>query len=315
MASYKFKKAYIKKYSTISSHNEKIYSKFTIEDLFLGEKTSEKAEEKMQKLIFNDLSKNEKIDFVIGGDLSNELAITSKVFEGKEMPLLGIYSACATFCEGLILSSSLLHEFNLKNALLMVSSHNLNAEKTYKFPVEYGVPRKYTQTFTLTAGAGVIITKEETNLKLESCSIGKVIDSKISDVSNMGAVMAPAAFNTLMDHLKDLKRDIDYYDVVITGDLGLLGTKLFLELLKEEDITLTNHLDAGAMIIKNKKLSDQGGSGPVCLPLFLFDEILENEKYKKILLIGTGSLHNQVLVNQKRSIPSIAHVVSLEVTK
>lgn len=313
MASFKFKKIYLDKYSTISSLNEKIYSKFTIEDLHLGEKTSEEAEEKMQDIIFNDLAKDEKIDFVIGGDLSNELCTISKTFEGKEVPLLGIYSACATFCEGLIIASSIIHETNFKKGVIMVSSHNLNAEKTYKYPVEYGVVKKHTQTFTLTAAAGVVITKKETNIKLESATIGKIIDSNITDVSNMGAVMAPAAFTTLIDHLNDLKRDIDYYDLIITGDLGLLGTKLFYKLLEENDITSNNHIDAGAMIIKDKKLSKQGGSGPVCLPLFLFDEILENKKYKKILLIATGSLHNKTLTNQKRTIPSIAHAVSLEV--
>lgn len=315
MASYKFKKVYIKDNSTISSYNEKIYSKFTCDDLFMGEKTSEKAEEKMQKIVYSDLSKNHQLDFVIGSDLSNELGVMHQMISKENVPFLGVYSACASYCEGLIIAASLLHEFNKKNALVLVSSHNLNSERTYKYPIEYGTPRRFPQTFTLTAAAGSVVTREETKIKLEACTIGKVIDSEIKDVSNLGAVMAPAAYKTLLDHLTDLKRDASYYDVIITGDLGRLGAEFFLHLLKESDITLKNYMDAGSEIITDKKLTDQGGSGPVCLPLLLIDKILLTKKYKKILIIGTGSLHNQILVNQKRNIPSVAHAISLEVTK
>ena len=233
----------------------------------------------------------------------------------ENIPFLGLYSACASYTEGLIVASSILHEFNRKNALVLVSSHNLNSERTYKYPIEYGTPRRFTQTFTLTAAAGTVVSREETKIKLDACTIGKPVDSKIKDSSNLGAVMAPAAAQTLIEHLKELKRDASYYDVIITGDLGRLGEKLFIHLLKEADITLKNYIDAGSLIITDKKLTDQGGSGPVCMPLILIDSILLQKKYKKILLIGTGSLHNQILVNQKRSIPSIAHAVSLEVTK
>ena len=313
MASFKFKKAYLGDSSSISSKNENIKTKFSLEDYFEGYSTSEEAEVKMEKKVLDDLLENRKIDLVVGGDLSNQLGITNETLSNYDLSYLGLYSACSSYVEGLILSASLLDSGKLKNIITLVSSHNLDAERTFRYPIEYGSPRRTTQTFTATAAIASIVSKEETKIKIESCTIGKVIDYGIKDANNMGAIMAPSAANALMEHLKEMKREANYYDVILTGDLGKLGAYLFREILRKNDITLKNYIDAGSILITDKNLTDQGASGPVCLPLVLTEKILTNKKYKKILLIGTGALHNTTMVNQHKTIPSISHIVSLEV--
>lgn len=313
MASFKIKNSYLGESSTISSQNEKINTKFSINDYFDGEKTTEDAEVKMQKIVVKDMLKRNPIDLVISGDLSNQIATSNRVMSEYNISHLGIYSACATYTESLIVASSMLLSTGATNILSLVSSHNLSVERTFRFPIEYGSPRRITQHFTATGAVASLVTKTPTNVKIESATIGKIIDYGVKDANNMGAVMAPSAANTLIEHLRDLKRKPDYYDIILTGDLGELGSELFTTILSKNDITLKNHIDAGRELIVDTKLTDQGASGPVCLPLYLVEKILTNKKYKRILIIGTGSLQNQTLVNQKNTIPSISHAVSLEV--
>lgn len=315
MASFKFKNIYLGESSTISGVNEKINTKFSISDFFDGEKTSEDAEVKMQKMVINDISKRHKIDVLLSADLSNQIAISNKSASFFPVSYVGMYNACASYPEGLILSASILGSAsNLQEACVTVSSHNLAAERTFRYPIEYGSPRRVTQAFTATGAVATIVQKTPTNIKLESCTIGKVVDYGIKDANNMGAIMAPGAADTIITHLNDMKRSISYYDLILTGDLGILGSELMSELLKKSDITLKNHIDAGSELIVDKKLTDQGASGPVCLPLYLVEKILKEKKYRRILIVGTGSLQNQTIVNQKNTLPTVSHAVSIEVT-
>jgi len=297
MASFKFKNIYLGNSSTISSQNEKINTKFTIKDYFDGEKTTEDTETKMQKIVIKDMLKNNAVDLVVSGELSNQIGISNSVMSEFNVSHLGVYSACATYPEALIVSASVLGNSQLKSALSVVSSHNLNAERTFRFPIEYGAPRRVTQNFTATGAIASLVTKNQTNIKLEACTIGKVIDFGIKDANNMGAIMAPSAANTLIEHLRDFKRDVSYYDLILTGDLGKLGSELFLELLSRHDITLKNYIDAGSELIIDKKLTDQGASGPICLPLYLVEKALQNPKYKHILILFKPkrykSIHSQ----------------------
>lgn len=313
MASFKFKNAYLKESSTISSNNEKITTKFSIKDFFDGEKTSENAEIKMQKIVLKDLTSRHKVDLLIGGDLSNQIAITDKVASNYGISHLGLYSACATYAEGIIIGANMLQNASIKNVAVTVSSHNLSVERTFRYPIEYGSPRRTTQQFTATGAVSSLLTKEPGNVRLEGATIGRVIDFGVKDANNMGAIMAPSAADTLIRHLADFKRDPSYYDVILTGDLGRLGSSLFKELLERNDITLKNHIDAGQELINDKTLTDQGASGPVCLPLYLVEKILNTKKYRRILIIGTGSLQNSTIVNQKNTLPSVSHAVSIEV--
>lgn len=314
MASCKFKNIYLKDYATISGINEKINTKFSLSDYFDGESTSENAEIKMQKIVLNDILKRNHIDVLLGADLSNQIGTSNKVASFYPFSFLGLYSACASFAEELIVASSLLGSAaNIKDAAVVTSSHNLAVERTFRYPIEYGSPRRVTQQFTATGAAVAIVSKTPTNVKLESCTIGRVVDYGIKDANNMGALMAPSAADTLLEHFKDMKRTPDYYDIILTGDLGKLGSELMKTILSKNDITLNNHKDAGAELIVDKTLTDQGASGPVCLPLYFLEKVLKDKKNRRILIIGTGALHNPTLVNQKNTLPAVSHAVSIEV--
>lgn len=323
MASLKFNNVYLKDYFTVSgplesdSRLKKV--ELRMDDYYFGEKTFEQAEAKMQRVVIDGiLQKNglkyDDINILIGGDLLDQISATGYASKDIPISLLGIYSACATFPESLIIASMFLKDKNIKKVLSVTSSHNLSAERQFRYPIEYGSPKPHTSTFTTTAGISALISEEESEIKIESATIGKVIEMGISDANNMGAVMAPAAASTLYEHLKDLKRDINYYDLILTGDLGCVGSSLFKEYFKiNYNMKLKKHLDAGCELYLKSQETYAGGSGPACLPLVLFNKILPSKKYRKILIIGTGALHSKTFVNQKKPIPAVAHAVSLEV--
>ncbi len=317
MASIKYKNVYLKDNYNICSKLEyegNIKPDLLIDDYYYGCKTFEGAEIKMQRTVVDYLIANNKIDLIIGGDLSNQLAITSYMACNYDIPYLGMYSACATFNSALLIMSNLIDTNKIKNGIVITSSHNKVAERQFRYPVEYGCPKAKRSTYTATGSSGVILSRDKTNIKVESSTIGKVIDSKIKDVNNIGAVMAISACDTLYQHLKDLNRDINYYDIIITGDLGIYGSKIFKEYLnKEYNIKIKNYIDAGSNLYKEEQELYAGSSGPVTLPLYLFTNILKKNKYKKILLLATGSLHSPTMVNQKNTILSTSHAISLEV--
>jgi len=325
MSSIKYNKTYINDYFSIAGPLEKKgqIKKFnlTIKDFYYDVDTFEKAEIKMQRTVIeNLLLKNHlaptKIDYIVGGDLSNQLVITSHALKNYPIPFIGVYSACATFVESLILCANLLSTKGVKRCVAITSAHNLVAEKQFRYPVEYGAPKPLRSTFTATGSVGALVSSDASNILIESATIGSVVDMGIDDVFHMGAVMAPAAANTLITHLSEMKRDIDYYDLVLTGDLGEYGTEIFREyLLKIGKIKCKKHLDAGCELYKGSQNLNAGASGPATIALVLFNKIINQEKYKKILVIGTGSLHSPMSINQKNTIPSIAHAVSLEVIK
>ena len=321
MASFTYKNVYINDYETIAGPKEKesqIFFENTIDDYYYNEKTIEDAEIKMQNFcLTNILERNkifDKVDLIIGGDLLNQIVITSYNLSNRNIPFLGVYNGCSTFNESIIILANYINQKLIKNGIAITSSHNLNAERQYRFPVEYGCPKKCYTTFTTTGAIATHLTNRKTNIRIESSTIGKVTDYGIKDVSHMGAVMAPSACQTLHDHLTELNRTPDYYDLIITGDLGKTGSKIFTNLIKEEyNYELKNYIDASSIIYEGVKGTFQGGSGPTVLPLVLFNKIIPEKKFKKILLLATGSLHNPMMVNLKKNIPSITHAISIEV--
>lgn len=324
MSSFKYNNVYIKDYETIVGPKESqgnIKFPNIIEDYYYNEEKIEDAEIKMQNTCLNNICKrnklNNKIELLIGGDLIDQIAITSYNIANRNIPFLGVYNACATFNESLIILANFIENNNIKEGLSITSSHNLNAERQYRFPVEYGSQKKKYSTFTTTGAVCTLLSNEPTNIKIESSTIGTIVDYGIKDSSNMGAVMAPSAAETLNNHLKELNRTIDYYDLIVTGDLGKLGSKLFLTLIKEDyNYVPKSYIDAASIIYKeDQKETFQGGSGPVVIPLVLFEKILKEKKYQKILLLATGSLHNPLMVNLKKTIPGITHAISIEVIK
>ena len=282
------------------------------------EKTVELGEVSYQKEsikgLLNKIKKHENdIDLLIGGDLQNQILATNFAAKHFNVSHLGIYSACATFAEGLIIGASFIENGLVKNAIITTSSHNLVSEKQFRFPIEYGAIRKKINTFTATGSVSTYIANKG-KIKIESATIGKVIDINYDDTNNMGACMAPSAAETIYEHLKSTGRDPSYYDLILTGDIGKYGILIVQEYLKRKyNLIIKNINDSGVLLFdaqNNEKIS--GGSGPICLPLILFNKI-SKIKYRKILIVATGSLHSALSSNLKLSVPSISHAVSLEV--
>lgn len=323
MASLKFDNVYLNDWLTltgpIESDSKLKKIEFKMDDYYYGEKTFEQAQIKMQKTVINNILlknnlKTNDIDLIVGGDLLDQISATDYACIDFPISLLGIYGACSTFPESLIIGSTFLQDKNIKRILGITSSHNLASERQFRYPIEYGISKPHTSTFTTTAAISTILSKEPSKIKIESATIGSIVEFGIKDANNMGAVMAPAAAKTLNEHLNNLKRDINYYDLILTGDLGCVGMEIFKEFcLQNYNIKLKKYMDAGCELYLKSQETYSGGSGPTCLPLILFNKIFTNNRYKKILIIGTGALHSKTLVNQKLAIPAIAHAVSLEV--
>lgn len=317
MASFIYKNVYIDKdYSVAGKYenngNLKGVGRY-LNDFYDEEATIEDAEIKMQKEVLKNLI-SKRCDLVVGGDLTNQLTATSSSLADSNISFLGVYSACASFISSLIILANFISGRLIKEGIAITSSHNLASEKQFRFPIEYGAQKPDYATFTCTGSVGCSVTRTPTNIKIVSSTIGSVVDYGIKDANNMGAVMAPSAVKTLMDHLEFTNTKVNDYDLILTGDLGSYGAELFKTLLKRDyGIIIKNHIDSGSIIYNKNQEKYSGGSGPVCLPLILFNNILRNKKYKKILVIGTGSLHSPTLVNQGKTIPSTSHLVSLEV--
>ena len=198
----------------------------------------------------------------------------------------------------------------------------MTSERQFRNPVEYGAPRPKRSTFTVTGASSFILSKTKSSIKVSSVTIGKTTDMGITDVFDMGSVMAPAAARTIKDHFKDTNKNVSDYDLILTGDLGVYGKKVLIKYMKENyEIDIEEKLeDAGSIIYDRKKQKhvNAGGSGPSCIALVLHSDILKKMKDKKIknvLVVATGALMSTTMNNQKLSIPSIAHAVSLEVIK
>ena len=323
--SLKFENTYLLETSTVAGKLEKEgplgdYFDVCFNNNYIGESTWEKGEMALLDnsigTLLNKAQKNVKdIDLLIGGDLNNQIAITNYVLKEYEIPFLGIYSACSTFTEGLIVGSTFI-ENGLNNVIVSTSSHNSTSERQFRNPTEYGGQKNQTTTFTATASGSTLLTNKKTNIKITNATIGKVIDSTILDPCDMGRIMAPAAADTLLHHLKDFNVNPNEYDLIVTGDLSKYGKETFLTILKEYDIELKNYEDTGLMLYDTEKQPVfSGGSGAGCITLvtlgYLYNMMMAR-KYHKILLIATGALLNPVMTFQKETIPAIAHAVVLE---
>ena len=322
MKTIKFNNTYLNDYYLLIGKDEKKHIKrydYLLDDYYFNEKSFEQAEIKMQKYVIEKLiNKNNfsdrNIDLLIGGDLTNQITASTYAAKIFNIPFMGVYGACSTFVQELIMAGILLKTKDFNNIICSTSSNAMTAERQYRYPVEYGYSRPMTSTVTATGAISSIISNKPSNIKIISGTIGKIVDLNINDVNHMGAVMAPACANTLHYHLKNNNQRLSDYDLILTGDLGLVGLKIlkeyYLKIFHEE---INNIKDAGSILYEGVKNKYSGGSGPCCLPLIFFGNIVPQKKYHKILLLGTGALHSSTIVNQKLSIPSICHAVELEV--
>ena len=323
----KYNNVYVKDAYTIASIYEKngplknYFDKIYDKDLYYGEKTVERAETRLLKDTIQELLLKEKdIDLIISGDLQNQISSSNYAIKDISIPYLGIFSACATFGEGIAIASSFLEKEKIHNIIVSTSSHNLVAEKQFRNPIEYGAPKKKTATFTSTGAAGIILTNKKTSIKVTSTTIGIINDANVKDPNNMGAVMAIAAADTIERHLKDLNLKPDYYDLILTGDLGIYGKNILIDYLKLKNIDIKkNYNDAGLLLYDIKKQPVYAGaSGPACSALVTCSYILkkmQSKELKRVLIVPTGAIFSPTRVFQKETIPSIAHAFSLEVIK
>jgi len=324
----KYNNVYINETSTVTGPYEangplSKYFDHSYHDLYFNTKTWEQAESKsvtdaIDILLEKSGNNQFGIEALVGGDLLNQITASNYAATKSNGSFIGIYAACASSTLGLITAANLVENNYAKKVIAFTSSHNNAAEKQFRYPVEYGGPKPKTTTFTSTGSAAALLSNTKKGIKIESGTVGAVIDSQINNVFHMGAVMAPAAADTIYKHLQDTGRNIDYYDLVLTGDLGVYGKKILKEYMQTEyGINLKNYNDTGTMLydLENQPVY-AGASGPVCAPLvtygYIFDQ-MKKGKIKKVLLVATGALMSQTMVNQKLTIPAIAHAVSLEV--
>lgn len=325
----KFNNVYINEKYTIAGIYEKdgpiadyfdmIYDK----DFYYGCDTFEKAEEKMignsiDKLINRAKVIDSDIDYVIAGDLENQIAASDYAMRDFNIPFIGIYSACATFGEGLLLSANLIEGKGANRVIVSTGSHNMVAEKQFRNPTEYGAPKKKTTTWTSTGAVSLLLSNKKSAIRVASATAGMVQDKGIMDVNNMGAVMAIASADTIKRHLKDLDIKADYYDLILTGDLGVYGKEILIQYLKSDGIDISKNYDDCGLILYDRKKQPvyAGASGPASSALVFSAYIMkemERGKYKRVLLVPTGAIFSPTRVFQKDSIPSIAHAIGLEV--
>ncbi|MBQ3426419.1 MAG: stage V sporulation protein AD [Clostridia bacterium] len=261
--------------------------------------------------------KNTDIDYVLSGDLQNQCAAAHYGLRDTGIPFFGLYGACSTMTESISLGALLVASGFTKNTLCVTSSHFCSAEKQYRNPLEYGGQRTPTAQWTVTAAGGMILSSIGSGARITSITTGRIVDKGISDITNMGAAMAPAALDTITAHFKDTGRTPTDYDLILTGDLGVVGSDILCELAARDGFDITSkHDDCGRMIydIENQDVH-AGGSGCGCCASVLCSHImnaLEAGKYKRILVAATGALMNPVTVQQGETIPAIAHAIVIE---
>lgn len=287
-----------------------------------GEKSWEKAESSMQKkAVEKALNKcslsPSQIDFVFAGDLLNQCAGSTFGLRDAGIPLVGLYGACSTMAESLIMASLFIEAGFATNTMAVTSSHFCSAEKQFRYPLEYGGQRPPTAQWTATASGAAVIGKGQAPPYVRAVTIGQIEDLGIKDANNMGAAMAPAAAGTIKRFFEDTNTNQDNYDLILTGDLGQIGSELLTQLLQAEGYDISKkHSDCGIMLYDRKAqpVVGAGGSGCGCSASVLCGYMLprlKSETMTNLLFVATGALMSPTTTQQGETIPSIAHLVWL----
>lgn len=293
-----------------------------IEDPMAGEDNWEKGEsEFMKRAIESAIQKSkitkDEVRYLFAGDLLGQLIATSFGVKDFQIPIFGIYGACSSAGEGISLASMAVAGGYADYAIAASSSHFGSAEKQFRFPLEYGNQRPLSSTWTVTGSGAFVISKKKSDVQISGITTGKIVDYGIKDSMNMGAAMAPAAAQVIYQHLQDFQRVPGDYDRIVTGDLGTVGQKILIDLLKENDYDISKqHMDCGIEIYSSEDQdTNAGGSGCACsavtLSAFILPKIQCGE-WKRVLFVPTGALLSTVSFNEGQSVPGIAHGVLLE---
>lgn len=299
----------------------KEYFDITSSDSFFGQKTWEQSEQRMQQIALDTLVEKagiqkSDIDLIFSGDLLNQCIGSSFTLRNSNIPHLGLYGACSTMSEGLLMASIAVGGGFRNNAIAMTSSHFASSERQYRFPLGYGGQRTPTAQWTVTGAGAALVCKQGKGPIITACTIGTVTDLGIKDANNMGAAMAPAALSTIKAHFQDLQTSADDFDLIVTGDLGQHGTDMLLTLAQKEGLNIAGKLtDCGTLIFDLLKQDvHSGGSGCGCSAVTLCGYLLDKlhkGSLKKILFCGTGALLSPTSTQQSLSIPGVCHAVSI----
>lgn len=290
-------------------------------DTYFGQTTWEQAEKHMQQLILKKLVNKagismEEIGLVFSGDLLNQCIGSSFSLRNTGIPHLGLYGACSTMSESLLMASMAVQGGFSDQVVAMTSSHFASSERQYRFPLGYGGQRTPTSQWTVTGSGAALVCSQGTGPKITACTIGTVTDLGVKDANNMGAAMAPAAYQSIRAHFEDLQCSPADFDLIVTGDLGQTGKELLMELARRDGISLGGKLtDCGTLIFDNTTQDvHSGGSGCGCSAIVLCGYLLEqlkSGKLKKILFCGTGALLSPTSTQQGLPIPGVCHAVCI----
>ena len=300
------------------------YFDYLCKDDLFGEKSWEKAESSMQKKAIDAAlqlarCKAQELDYIFAGDLLNQCIATAYCMRDQRRPFFGLYGACSTMSESLLLAAMSIDGGFASRAMALTSSHFCTAERQYRLPLEYGGQRTPTAQWTATGSGAVILAQQGDGPYITHATVGKICDKGITDANNMGAAMAPAAYDTLHTHFADTGRSPNDYDLIVTGDLGALGQEIVQDFFAKDGITLRNYSDCGVLLY-DRKAQDvhAGGSGCGCSAVVLTGYLLrEMQKghFKRILFCGTGALHSPTSIMQGESIPGICHAIAIDMKK
>lgn len=297
------------------------YIDILCQDSTFGEKTWEKSESRMQKDAVNKaLSKcsmsAKQIDYLFAGDLLNQCIGSNYGLRDLGVPYMGLYGACSTMAESLSLAAFFVETGLGRNCLAVTSSHFCSAERQFRFPLEYGGQRTPTSQWTVTGSGSCVVGESSMPPYIRAVTIGTIEDMGIQDISNMGAAMAPAAAVTLSRFFADTQTNADNYDLILTGDLGQIGSELLYKLMDNESYDIRDkHNDCGLMIY-DRATQDvhAGGSGCGCSATVLCSYVMQKLRagnLREVLFIATGALMSTTSIQQGESIPSVAHLVYL----
>ncbi len=297
------------------------YVETALSDDMYGETTYEKAECKMLSHVIDGAITNagvnrDEVDMIVSGDLLNQIISASFAARDFSIPFLGVYGACSTMAESLAVASAFVDGGFCKRVVAATGSHFASAERQYRYPLELGCTRPPQAQWTVTGAGGALVSADGDGVRITAATLGKVVDFGVTDVNNMGAAMAPAAADTILAHFRGTKEDLEQYDLIVTGDLGALGSRILKDLTWEKGLDISaNHVDCGEIIYNVIEDEFQGGSGAGCsavvLNSYLYSKMMAGS-LKKILFVATGALLSPVSSGQGESIPCIAHAVVLE---
>ena len=291
------------------------------EDTTLQEPSWEKAESRLQTETVKILLKKcgmdaSEINYIFAGDLLNQCMSSSFGLRSLNIPFLGQFGACSTMAQSLFLAATSIEAGIADYSVAVTSSHFCSSERQFRFPLQYGGQRTPTAQWTVTGSGAILVARNEEGPKIKYCTVGRITDLGIKDANNMGAAMAPSAAKTLLSFFSDTKTKPDDYDLILTGDLGEVGSALLKQLLENEGVRLkTNYNDCGLMIYyKEKQDVHAGGSGCGCSASILCSLILnkvKNKELKNILFIATGALMSPTSAQQGETIPGVAHLINI----